>query len=367
MPPSASDIQDKLLSKADPRYTLPSKEDVQSHFSNAQDLQKALPSLPKELKQDISRTTAKAKAATSTQFRDLAAGGIGGVCAVLVGYPFDLVKVRMQTADRGVYSSALDVARKIIARERLIRGLYAGVSVPLVGVTPMFMVSFWGYGVGKSLVENVGDVRCAPDGTPQYSIAQISAAGFLSALPMTLITAPFERVKVLLQLQGQRTLKPSEKPQYNGGLDVVRQLYRTGGVRSVFRGLAITLARDGPGSAAYFTAYETVKRRLAPKDHNNYVTGELKLSAVMVAGGAAGVAVWISVFPIDTVKSRLQGAAEGGSDTIVGTIRRVYRGGGFRAFYPGFAPALMRAVPANAAAFLGVELAQKGMTELFGS
>ncbi len=69
--------------------------------------------------------------------RSLAAGGFGGVCAVIVGHPFDLVKVRLQTAEKGVYSSAIDVVRKSIARDGLRRGLYAGVSAPLVGVTPM--------------------------------------------------------------------------------------------------------------------------------------------------------------------------------------------------------------------------------------
>ena len=53
----------------------------------------------------------------------------------------DLVQVRLQTADRGVYSSALDVVRKSITRDGLRRGLYAGVSAPLVGVTPMCMLS----------------------------------------------------------------------------------------------------------------------------------------------------------------------------------------------------------------------------------
>ena len=72
-----------------------------------------------------------------SSFRSLVAGGVGGVCAVLVGHPFDLVKVRMQTAERGVYTGALDVVRKTVAREGLRRGLYAGVSAPLVGVTPM--------------------------------------------------------------------------------------------------------------------------------------------------------------------------------------------------------------------------------------
>ena len=71
--------------------------------------------------------------------RSLAAGGFGGICAVIVGHPFDLVKVRLQTAERGVYSSAVDVVRKSIARDGVRRGLYAGVSAPLVGVTPMCM------------------------------------------------------------------------------------------------------------------------------------------------------------------------------------------------------------------------------------
>jgi solute carrier family 25 carnitine/acylcarnitine transporter 20/29 len=101
-----------------------------------------------------SPTVKKPASQTLTQIRSLIAGGVGGICAVLVGHPFDLVKVRLQTAERGVYGGAIDVVRKTIAREGLARvcapfarigpivlsgnqGLYAGVSAPLVGVTPM--------------------------------------------------------------------------------------------------------------------------------------------------------------------------------------------------------------------------------------
>lgn len=180
---------------------------------------------------------------------------------------------------------------------------------------------------------------------------------------MTIITAPFERVKVLLQIQGQKQLAPGEKPRYAGGLDVVKQLYKEGGIRSVFRGSAMTLARDGPGSAAYFATYEYIKRKLTPLDANGKPSGQLSLTAVMVAGGAAGVAMWIPVFPIDTVKSRLQSAE--GRPTIQGTISGLYSRGGLKAFFPGIGPALARAVPANAATFLGVELAHKAMNRVF--
>ncbi|KAH7115293.1 mitochondrial carrier domain-containing protein [Dendryphion nanum] len=313
----------------------------------------SLPSA-KEIKEDVVVATKS----SLQSLRALVAGGVGGICAVVVGHPFDLVKVRLQTAEKGVYSGAMDVVRRTIAREGLARGLYAGVSAPLVGVTPMFAVSFWGYDVGKQLVSSFSTVH-----NNQYSVAQISAAGFFSAIPMTLITAPFERVKVLLQIQGQKQLAPGEKPKYSGGVDVVRQLYKEGGVRSVFRGSAMTLARDGPGSAAYFATYEIVKRKLTPKDPVTGQAGQLSLTAVMAAGGAAGIAMWIPVFPIDTIKSRLQSAE--GRPTISGTIKGIHASGGFKAFFPGIGPALARAVPANAATFLGVELAQKAMSKAF--
>lgn len=270
-----------------------------------------------------------------------------------------MVKVRLQTAAPGTYTGALDVVRKTVAREGAVRGLYAGVSAPLLGVTPMFAVSFWGYDVGKQLVTSFSapppPSEIPTGASAPLSIAQVSAAGFFSAIPMTIITAPFERVKVLLQLQGQSS--STAKKQYNGTFDVVRQLYKTGGVRSVFRGSAATLARDGPGSAAYFATYEYLKRRLTPEGQ------DLSLGAIMTAGGFAGVAMWLLVFPVDTVKSRLQGATE---RTSVGeVVRSVYKSSGVKGFFPGVGPAMARSFPANAATFLGVELAHKAMDRMF--
>jgi solute carrier family 25 carnitine/acylcarnitine transporter 20/29 len=69
----------------------------------------------------------------------------------------------------------------------------------------------------------------------------------MSAVPTTLVTAPVERAKVLLQVQGQG----GSGPQYKGVFDVMKHLYREGGLRSIFRGTGATIARDGPGSAVY--------------------------------------------------------------------------------------------------------------------
>lgn len=95
---------------------------------------------------------------------------------------------------------------------------------------------------------------------------------------------------ILPQIQGQG----QAGPQYNGVFDVVKHLYREGGLRSVFRGSTATILRDGPGSAAYFAAYEITKGMLTPAGSK-----DLNLGAVIFAGGMAGVAMWSIAIPPD--------------------------------------------------------------------
>jgi len=82
------------------------------------------------------------KVSVAEQFKSFVSGGFGGVCVVVVGHPFDLTKTRLQTALPGDYKGAFDVVKKTIARDGL-TGLYRGVLPPLLGVTPIFAVSFW--------------------------------------------------------------------------------------------------------------------------------------------------------------------------------------------------------------------------------
>ncbi|CCG83516.1 Putative uncharacterized protein [Taphrina deformans PYCC 5710] len=298
-------------------------------------------------------SSALAKQTTSSGLsavKSFVSGGFGGICCVLVGHPFDLIKVRMQTAEKGVYTGTLDVVKKILAKNGP-TGLYAGVSAPLIGVTPIFAISFLGYDMGKGIVRRVSNV----DEKMGFSTAQIATAGLISAVPCTAVTAPFERVKVLLQVQG-------DSKKYNGSFDVIKQLYKTGGLRSVFRGSLATFARDGPGSAVYFASYETIKKSLTPKKADGS-PGDMSVTAVVTAGGMAGVAMWTLVFPLDTIKSTLQ-ATEGSNVSTV--IKTIHARGGVKAFFPGLGPALLRSFPANAATFLGVEVANQFMEKTLG-
>lgn len=77
------------------------------------------PSIPS--KEELKSEVITATKSTLSGLRSLVAGGVGGVCAVVVGHPFDLVKVRLQTAEKDVYTGAIDVVKRTIAREGLAR------------------------------------------------------------------------------------------------------------------------------------------------------------------------------------------------------------------------------------------------------
>lgn len=78
-------------------------------------------SKPKSNAPDPKAEAKEAAKSTLQSLRSFVAGGAGGICAVVVGHPFDLVKVRLQTADKGVYNGAIDVVRRTVAREGLAR------------------------------------------------------------------------------------------------------------------------------------------------------------------------------------------------------------------------------------------------------
>lgn len=129
-----------------------------------------------------------------------------------------------------LYTGTYDCARKTVQREGF-RGLYKGMSAPIAGVAPIFAMSFFGFGVGKRLQQNTPDEK--------LSHLQLFMAGAFSGVFTTSIMAPGERIKCLLQIQ-----QGGNQPQkYNGMVDCAKQLYKEGGIRSIYKGSVATLLR----------------------------------------------------------------------------------------------------------------------------
>ncbi|XP_018022069.1 mitochondrial carnitine/acylcarnitine carrier protein-like, partial [Hyalella azteca] len=223
--------------------------------------------------------------------KDFLAGGFGGMCLVASGHPLDTIKVRLQTQSKTqpLYNGTWDCAVKTVRAEGF-TGLYKGMAAPLMGVTPMFAVCFLGFGIGKRLQQKSPDEK--------LMAVQLFNAGMLSGVFTTAIMAPGERIKCLLQVQ-----QASSGPQvYKGPIDVVKQLYRAGGIASIYKGTCATLLRDVPASGMYFMSYEWIKASMAPPGQE----AQLSPLRTVVAGGLAGMLNWCVAIAPDVLKSRLQ-------------------------------------------------------------
>ncbi|CAG0883454.1 unnamed protein product [Cyprideis torosa] len=281
----------------------------------------------------------------SSALKDFIAGGVGGMCCVAAGHPLDTIKVRLQTMPRPLpgqkplYAGTFDCARQIVLKEGFF-GLYKGMGAPLVGVTPMFAVCFFGFGVGKKLQQTQG-----PD--QELTLLQLFNAGLLAGVFTTAIMTPGERIKCLLQVQAIQ-----EGPaKFKGPVDVARHLYRTGGISSIYKGTCATLLRDMPATGMYFASYEFLKKALAPEGDKG-----LSVGRTLLAGGIAGMCNWAVAIPPDVLKSRLQTAPEGTyPNGIRSVFKQLMKEEGIKACYRGTAPVMLRAFPANAACFMGYE------------
>ncbi|ESO88885.1 hypothetical protein LOTGIDRAFT_234443 [Lottia gigantea] len=289
--------------------------------------------------------------------KDFIAGGFGGVCCVSAGQPLDMIKVRIQTMPRPLpgqsplYKGTFDCFTKIVKNEGFL-GLYKGMAAPLAGVAPMFAICFFGFGVGKRLQQK------HPDDVLTYF--QLFKAGMVAGVFTTVIMAPGERIKCLLQVQAAQGKGAPVK--YNGPMDCIKQLYKEGGIRSLYRGTGATLLRDLPASGMYFMVYEWLQHILTPQGGSR---SDLSVGRTLVAGGVAGIFNWAVAIPPDVLKSRYQTAPEGTyPNGIRDVFKQLMKEEGILSLYKGFTPVMLRAFPANAACFMGYEAAMKTLNYL---
>eukprot|EP00095_Tigriopus_kingsejongensis_P010278 snap_masked-scaffold474_size162001-processed-gene-0.3 protein:Tk10278 transcript:snap_masked-scaffold474_size162001-processed-gene-0.3-mRNA-1 annotation:"congested-like trachea protein" len=286
--------------------------------------------------------------------KDFISGGVGGSCSVLSGHPFDTIKVRIQTmpkpkaGERAMYTGTMDCIVKTVKFEGF-TGLYKGMGAPLVGVAPIFALMFMGFGLGKRIQQE--------DPDEELTNGQLAIAGGISGVLTTSVMAPGERIKCILQVQQAAT----GPPKYSGPVDVVKSLYRTGGLQSVYRGTCATLLRDVPANAVYFASYEIIKRHMASNDGE---PGQLSFGRTLLAGGLAGICNWIVALPPDVLKSRLQTAPDGTYNGVRDVFRHLMREEGPKALVRGFVPTMLRAFPANACCFMGYEIAMSTLNKV---
>ncbi|KAI0409273.1 mitochondrial carrier domain-containing protein [Xylaria palmicola] len=301
-----------------------------------------------------------AKGGSLDTAKDLFAGAVGGVAQVLIGQPFDIVKVRLQTTTQ--YSSALNAATTIYAREGPL-AFYKGTLTPLLGIGACVSIQFGAFGYAKRYFEAANAARspaAAAATARDLSYGQYYAAGAFAGVANSVISGPIEHVRIRLQTQPHGAAR-----LYAGPLDCLRQLSARGGgvLRGVYRGEAVTVLREAQAYGVWFLAFEWMMTADAAR--NGVARADVPAYKVALYGGLAGEALWLGSYPFDVVKSKMQ--TDGfGPDMRYRSMRdcfaQTWRAEGMRGFWKGIGPTLLRAMPVSAGTFAVVEATMRALS-----
>lgn len=204
------------------------------------------------------------------------------------------------------------------------------------------MVDFWRH----NLIIDIGEDGQVPeDFTPQELLSgvwwrHLVAGGVAGAMSRT-CTAPFDRIKVYLQVNSTKTNKL-------GVMSCVHLLHAEGGIKSFWRGNGINVIKIAPESAMKFMSYDQIKRWI-----QEYKGGaELTTVERLFAGSSAGAISQTAIYPMEVMKTRLALRRTGQLDKgMIHFAHKMYMKEGIKCFYKGYVPNLLGIIP-----YAGIDL-----------
>ncbi|KAH6851034.1 mitochondrial carrier domain-containing protein [Chaetomium sp. MPI-CAGE-AT-0009] len=202
-------------------------------------------------------------------------------------------------------------------------------------------------------------------------------AGAISGGVSRTATAPLDRLKVYLlvntKTQANMAVVAAKQGRPLAALrnasgpivDAVVSLWKAGGMRTFFAGNGLNVVKIMPESAIRFGSYEASKRFLAAYEGHNDPT-QISTVSKFVAGGIGGMTAQFCVYPIDTLKFRLQcetvqGGPQGNA-LLLRTAKNMWADGGFRSAYRGLGAGLVGMFPYSAIDIGTFEMLKKSYT-----
>lgn len=305
---------------------------------------------------------------------------VAGVVGKYIEYPFDTVKVRLQSQPDHLplqYKGPVDCFRQSIRADGFL-GLYRGISAPLVGAALENSSLFFWERIGRAAIYASG---YSPRDQP-LPLSALWMTGAFSGAMTSLVLTPVELVKCKIQVPAKAdggAVTAPLKP-----IPVIKDIFRHQGLRGFWHGQLGTLIRESGGCAAWFGTKETVTKLMREwNEHRRSAaissltpahisSGTAAISPLAtensddtlplwqqaVAGASAGMMYNFHFFPADTVKSRMQttpvGAEMAGQKqkTFAAEAAALWNQAGLKGFYRGCGITVLRSVPSSAFIFI---------------
>ena len=286
----------------------------------------------------------KPKREEVTACQDLVAGGVAGSASVIIGHPFDTLKVRMQTS-----SSPVSIVS--------MRSLFSGILPPLSTATIINALIFSSYGISSRFYDYLStDSQGTFDETSKNSTSNTNwkksmVCGSFAGAVQCVVICPMDHIKCRLQIS---------QTAYTTSLDAVNHIYATHGIPGLYRGLAVTAWREIPAFGIYFATYDYVKdyiQSTLATNNQNQLNQQNQLNdmhfwgASALAGGCSGCLSWSVIYPLDVIKTQIQTSNLDKKMPMIQTGFNILKQNNWRFFFRGMGVTLIRAFPVNGIIF----------------
>jgi solute carrier family 25 citrate transporter 1 len=231
-----------------------------------------------------------------------------------------------------------------IVRRETPLGLYKGLGAVIAGIVPKMAIRFMSFEYYKNAL---ADPKTGVTSSQGVFLAGLGA-GTTEAVA---VVNPMEVVKIRLQAQQHSLADPLEVPRYRNAAHALYTIIREEGILTLYRGVALTAARQATNQAANFTAYQELKA-WAQKYHGTSDLPSYETAMIGLISGALGP---FSNAPIDTIKTRIQRASKVEGETAISRVVKVasemFAQEGASAFWKGITPRVARVAPGQAVVF----------------
>lgn len=253
--------------------------------------------------------------------KSLLPGAAHSLSTIIVGYPFDTVKTRLQL---GLHRSLRSCVWEMLQKEGL-GSFYRGSAMPLCTLVAKRPLEF---AVFEWFNARFRGSRSAP-----------VLGGCLAGICAAAIGCPFSVVKIQMQA--------TSKEVHASFWEAISAVWRSRGMQGFYRGLLASVYKEVPFATVYLGAYGNLREAL-PKAY----------WSTAVAGGSASLLTWTLLQPLDTLKTVIQAKVLHVAAPDVRwaeEARRIAFSRGFLGLWAGWGAVALRSFPTSATAMVAYE------------
>lgn len=281
---------------------------------------------------------------------DFIAGGTAGAVSRTAVAPLERQKIMYMCGNKEFRQKGVQKSLRYIINNEGQKGLFRGNGANVLRIAPFMAVQFSSFQFFRKHLVNTND-------TNNLHITQRFYCGVLSGILSTCVTYPLDFIRCRLSLQTE------QNRIYNGIIDGLYKVINKDGFLHLYNGLLPSIIGIIPYSGIQLAVYDICRTIILKYS----ITKKLDTIQIFCIGSIAGATAQTVVFPIETIRRRLQisgfeqindidpHATKPRNNTVMYVIKDLWGQSGIRGFYRGMIPNYMKIIPAAGISFVTYE------------